>query len=224
MSPLLLGAVLGAAGAFLLDPELGRRRRALVRDKITEGRDFADAAAQDLQHRARGLRARVKRMRGRPGSSDDVLIERVRAKLGRYCSQPRAIEVTAFNGHIVLTGEVLAAEQQQVLAAVRSLRGVEQVDDKLTAYANAEGIPSLQGRSTFHPARLAVTDGDWSPGLRLMAGGMGALFLLYALARGGLTSIGALGAGAVLLGRASTNRSLRSALSTTPAAREREAA
>ena len=63
MSPLLLGAVLGATGAFVLDPELGRRRRALIRDKVTrgvtEGREFADAATQDLQHRARGLRARV---------------------------------------------------------------------------------------------------------------------------------------------------------------------
>jgi gas vesicle protein len=83
MSPLLLGAVLGAAGAFLLDPELGRRRRAVIRDKVTrsvtEGRDFADAATQDLQHRARGLRARVSRLRRHRGSSDDLLMERVRS-------------------------------------------------------------------------------------------------------------------------------------------------
>ena len=224
MSPLLLGAVLGAAGAFLLDPALGRDRRALIRDKVTEGHEFADAAAKDLRRRARRLRGRVRRLRGRRGSNDDVLMERVWAKLGRYCSHPRAVEVTAFNGHVVLTGDVLAAEQQQVMAAVRSVRGVEQVDDKLTAYASADGVASLQGRSTFDRERFALTDGDWSPGLRLITGGTGALLLLFALARGGLTSIGALGAGAVLLGRASANRPLRRALSGAPAPREREAA
>jgi len=225
MSPLLLGVVLGAAGAFLLDPDFGRRRRALVRDKVsrgvTEGRQFADAAAQDLQHRARGLRARVRRVRRRRGA-DDVLIERVRAKLGRYCSHPGAVEVTAFSGHVVLTGDVLTSEQQQVVAAVRSVRGVEHVDNKLTPYASAEGVSSLQ--SAAAPDRFAFMEGNWSPGLRLMAGGTGALLLLYALARGGFTSIGALGVGALLLGRASTNQPLRQALSNAPAPREREAA
>jgi len=228
MSPLLLGAVLGATGGFLLDPELGGRRCALIRDKVTrgvtEGREFADAATEDLQHRARGLRARVRRLRGRRGTSDDVLVERVRAKLARYCSHPGAAEVTAFNGHVVLTGDVLASEQQQVVAAVRSLRSVEHVDNKLTAYASAEGISSLQGGTPPGRERFALMEGDWSPGLRLMAGGTGALLLLYALARGGLSSIGALGAGAVLLGRASTNRPLGRALSSAPAPREREAA
>jgi hypothetical protein len=224
MSPLLLGAVLGAAGAFLLDPDRGRRRRAVVRDKVNKGRDFADAATQDLQHRARGLRARLERLRGRRGSSDEVLMERVRAKLGRYCTHPGAVEVTAFKGHVVLTGDALAAEQQQVMAAVRSVRGVEHVDNKLTVHASAEGIPSLQRASASVRERIALRQGDWSPGLRLMAGGTGALLLLYVLARGGLTSIGALGAGAVLLGRASTDQPLRHAISSAPAPREREAA
>ena len=151
-------------------------------------------------------------------------MERVRAKLGRYCTHPGAVEVTAFNGHVVLTGDALAAEQQQVMAAVRSVRGVEHVDNKLTAHASADGIPSLHRASAPDRERIALRQGDWSPGLRLMAGGTGALLLLYALARGGLTSIGALGAGAVLLGRASTNQPLRRAISSAPAPREREAA
>jgi hypothetical protein len=132
--------------------------------------------------------------------------------------------VTAFNGHVVLTGDALAAEQQQVMAAVRSVRGVEHVDNKLSIHAGAEGIPALQRAAAADRERIALMDGDWSPGVRLMAGGTGALLLLYALARGGLTSIGALGAGAVLLGRASTNQPLRRAVSSAPAPREREAA
>ena len=59
MPPLLLALALGATGAFLLDPQQGRRRRALLRDKVTrtvnEGREFADAAAKDLRYRAQGI-------------------------------------------------------------------------------------------------------------------------------------------------------------------------
>ena len=230
MSPLLLGAALGAASAFLLDPDLGRRRRALIRDKVTrgmtEGREFTDAATKDLQQRARGIAASVRGLRaGR--TPDELLVERVRAKLGRYCSHPGAIEVTAFNGRVVLTGDVLASEQEQIFDAVRSVRGVENVDNKLNAYESAEGISSLQGGSAPAGERFALLQENWSPGIRLVTGGAGALLLLYALARGGLTGIGALGVGAVLLGRASTNQPLRRSFASAAArrsSREREAA
>ena len=212
MSPLLLGAALGAAGAFLLDPELGRRRRAVIRDKVTrgmtEGREFTDAATKDLQQRARGLAASVRSLRG-GGTPDELLVERVRSKLGRYCSHPGAIEVTAFNGRVVLTGDVLASEQEQIFDAVRSVPRVEHVDNKLNAYESAEGISSLQGGATPPRERFALLEENWSPGIRLVTGGAGALLLLYAVARGGLTGIGALGLGALLLGRASTNQPLR---------------
>jgi len=230
MSPLLLGAALGATGAFLLDPELGRRRRALIRDKVTrgmtEGREFTDAATKDLRQRARGLAASMRSLRtGR--TPDETLVERVRAKLGRYCSHPGAIEVTAFNGRVVLTGDVLASEQERIFDAVRSVRGVEHVDNKLNAYESAEGISSLQGGTARAPERFALLQDNWSPGIRLVTGGAGALLLLYALARGGISGIGALGLGAVLLGRAGTNQPLGrsfAAAAARSASRQREAA
>jgi BON domain len=230
MSPLLLGAALGATGAFLLDPELGRRRRALIRDKVTrgmtEGREFTDAATQDLQQRARGLAASVRSLRsGR--TPDETLVGRLRAKLGRYCSHPSAIEVTAFNGRVVLTGDVLASEQERIFDAMRSVRGVEHVDNKLNAYESAEGISSLQGGTAPAGERFALLQDNWSAGIRLVTGGAGALLLLYALARGGLSGIGALGLGAVLLGRASTNQPLSrsfAAAAARSASRQREAA
>src|SRR5437762_8198073 len=104
MSPLLLGAALGATSAFMFDPQQGRRRRALVRDKVTssvhDSREFAGAAREDLRRRAHGVAAQARRLRGRQ-APDDVLVERVRAKLGRYTSHPAAIEVTAFDGRVV---------------------------------------------------------------------------------------------------------------------------
>ena len=211
MPPLLLGLALGATGAFLLDPQQGRRRRALLRDKVTrtvnEGREFADAATQDLRYRAQGLAARAKSWRS-GAAPDEILAERVRAKLGRYSSHPGAIEVTAQEGRVVLSGDVLAAEQESLFDAVRSVRGVAHVENNLTAHQSAEGVSSLQGGVAPDRERFELAQDNWSPGVRLLTGGAGAVLLLYALSRGGLVGIGALAAGAALLGRASANRPL----------------
>ena len=207
MRPLLLGLALGAVGAFLLDPQHGRRRRALVRDKAAAGREFADAAATDLRRRARGIAAGVQGLRGAP-VSDEVLAERVRAKLGRHASRPGAIQVAAHAGCITLTGDILAAEVARVFDAVRALRGVQHVDNRMNAYPSAAGVSSLQDDA--EPGRVGrdLFQVNWTPGIRLIAGGTGALLLLYALARGGLSGIGALGIGALLVGRASTSQPL----------------
>lgn len=204
MRSLFIGFALGAVGAFMLDPQQGARRRALARDKVvrgmTQGREFADAAREDLRQRARGLR-------GGP-VSDEVLAERVRAKLGRYSSHPAAVQVDAQAGRITLSGDILAAEVEPLFDAVRAVRGVQHVDNRLNAYPSATGVASLQGGDTDDHERSALFRPNWTPGIRLIIGGTGALLLLYALARGGLSGIGALGAGAVLLGRASTNQPL----------------
>jgi hypothetical protein len=211
---LLLGFALGAAGALLLDPQHGPRRRARVRDTVTrgmtDGREFADAATKEIRHRARGLAAQVRSLRGtarRGPISDDMLVERVRAKLGRYSSHPAAIEISAQDGRVILAGDILANEVDRLFDAVRTMRGVEHVDNRLTAYPSAAGVPSLQGTQAL-PVRLELLQETWSPGIRVMVGGTGALLLLYALARGGLSGIGALGIGALLLARASTNQPL----------------
>jgi hypothetical protein len=58
---LVAGAGLGAGLMYLLDPQAGRRRRALVRDKaVSLAREVEDAAGvvtQDMKNRAQGLAA-----------------------------------------------------------------------------------------------------------------------------------------------------------------------
>lgn len=53
MPPIFVAVALGAASAFMLDPQQGRRRRTLLRDRIArglrEGREFGEAAARDLR-------------------------------------------------------------------------------------------------------------------------------------------------------------------------------
>jgi len=63
---LFSGLVLGALTMFLLDPDKGRRRRALARDKIysagVKTRKRIDAKSRDLTNRAKGLRAEARHM------------------------------------------------------------------------------------------------------------------------------------------------------------------
>jgi gas vesicle protein len=63
---ILGGVALGAIAMFLLDPDKGRRRRALARDKmystaIRTGKRI-DAKSRDLANRAKGLRAEASHM------------------------------------------------------------------------------------------------------------------------------------------------------------------
>lgn len=215
MPPILLGIALGAGAAFLLDPRQGRRRRALIRDRLVrttrEAREFGDAAAKDLRARARGLSSRVRlqgdMLRGGP-VTDDVLVERVRAKLGRYVSHPHAIRVTARNGYVTVTGDILASEHGKLLQALRLVRGVRDCADRLDVHASAEGVSALQGGVPAPGQPLEILQARWSPGTRALVGGAGALLSLYALARGGVTGIAALAGGAALMARAKANRPL----------------
>src|SRR4051794_10607926 len=109
-----VGAIVGATAAMLFDPSSGRRRRALVRDRAVHlGKAVscaATGATHDLTNRARGARFRLRHLLRREPISDDVLVERVRAKLGRVVSHPHAVLVEAFEGRVTVTGPVLAAE------------------------------------------------------------------------------------------------------------------
>jgi gas vesicle protein len=68
---LATGLAVGAAAMFILDPEQGRRRRAIARDKIIRygsgASDFATSAAKDLRNRAYGVAAETR------GAVNDVL-------------------------------------------------------------------------------------------------------------------------------------------------------
>jgi hypothetical protein len=61
MPSAFMGILTGAAAAYMLDPQQGRRRRAVIRDKALktyrETREFADAASRDLRNHAQGVKA-----------------------------------------------------------------------------------------------------------------------------------------------------------------------
>lgn len=168
----LAGASIGAAVAFILDPAGGGRRRALVRDKAVRAtrltRDGFDATARDIAHRAQGIAAATRGRFSTEDVSDGRLIERVRAKLGRVCSHPRAIEVDARDGEITLRGPIFAAEVDDLLAMTANVRGVRAVVNELEPHETAEGIPSLQGEGRVAGSSLDILQGNWAPATRAM--------------------------------------------------------
>src|SRR5437868_2972955 len=111
---LLGGAGLGAGLMYFFDPQTGRRRRALLRDQFTGLLHDAGAAfrvaGRDISHRAYGLLAEGGSVLAGGPVSDQALTERVRARLGRLVSHPGAIDVSAHDGEVTLSGPVLADE------------------------------------------------------------------------------------------------------------------
>src|SRR5262245_53945328 len=147
---LLAGAGVGAGIVYLFDPQAGRRRRALARDKVqsafAKGQDAFDVTRRDMANRARGLvaegRAAVRR---ESPPSDDVLAERVREKLGHYASHPGSIAVTVVGGCVLLEGPVLASEVDRLVRAAARVRGVRDVESRLAVHRTPGDVPGLQG-------------------------------------------------------------------------------
>lgn len=138
------GLGLGAALMYVLDPERGKRRRAVVRDKAVSGAHRAGqriaARSRDVANRARGVASELKSLTRDEEASDRVLEERVRAELGRVVTKPASIEVAAIAGTVVLSGAILASEVDDLLSAARGVSGVEDVENRLEVYETPDEV------------------------------------------------------------------------------------
>jgi uncharacterized membrane protein len=142
-------------------------------------------------------------------ASDPVLVERVRSKMGRYVAHPGAVEVSAFGGHVTLSGSIFAHEREELIEAVSSVTGVSEVFDELTVYETAEGISELQGGRDRRSSRSDGAQENWAPGTRLVTGAAGTTLTLYALMRRSrFAGFVALATGVALLARSATNKPL----------------
>lgn len=132
---LLLGMALGAGITYLLDPDRGTRRRALVRDRLVHaGHELEDAVRSNARHarnRARGLAHEAKAALTEREVEDRVLEERVRSEIGRNLANSTEITVAADRGSVTLSGTVPVDEVQQVVRSAKSVRGVAHVDNQL---------------------------------------------------------------------------------------------
>jgi hypothetical protein len=195
----LAGLAAGAGLAYFLDPVRGAGRRAGVLDRARRAAQDAErtagARARDLAHRARGAaheaRARVAHER----IPDEVLVERVRARLGRLVAHPRAIQVAAREGRVELSGAVFRAEQAELLRGVRQVRGVAAVEDRLQPHEPEDGVPELHGAGPREPERAGER---WPAGATAIAVAIGSAATARALLGRRLFGVPAALAGAAL--------------------------
>jgi hypothetical protein len=139
------GFALGAAFGSVVTV---RRRRARLRDKtVAFANDLGDATrrrARDLTHRLRGVVYQAKARLTHEDIPDDILVERVRAQLGKPVSHPRALDVRARDGCVILAGPILASEVDDLIGQVARIPGVRSIESELDVYDTPGNVPALQ--------------------------------------------------------------------------------
>lgn len=206
----LFGAATGVAAMYYLDPRSGRRRRAMLRDKVIHVGHLADETVErlsaDASNRARGAVARTQRKIVPEGPvEDERLRARVRSALGRLTTHPRAIEVEAHEGFITLKGEILAEELGDVITGTRRVPGVKHVESLLHAVQDPSGVPALQGGRPRQRPLPDLLQSEMSPTSRAVVGAAGGLLAWWGVNQGGVRGAGTALVGGLLLARAATN-------------------
>ena len=151
------GIGIGMGVMYFVDPDRGRRRRALVTDKLAHSLhasiSVVGGTTRDLAHRSEGMVARVRRAFRTEGVDDDVLIDRVRSRLGRAVSHPHAIRVEVAEGCVTLSGPILHEEVKPLLHAVARVRGICGVVNALDERERDDHVPARLGNTARPPSR-----------------------------------------------------------------------
>jgi len=141
------GLLAGAVAMYYLDSHSGRRRRALVRDKVVgAGHDlthYAGAKGKRVMDRLQGVMAthRLDRVSHAMPHSDQQLHDRIRSRLGRCVGHPRLVEVHVAQGQVRLGGHVLRREVEALCREVGDMAGVAGVHNELQLHDHASQLP-----------------------------------------------------------------------------------
>jgi hypothetical protein len=220
ITPLLIGAGLGATVMCLLDPNLGRRRRALLQDKSRHlanvARDGVGKATRDAGNRLSGARHRAAALlHPREEVSDEVLADRVRSTLGRVVSQPRAIDVEVHDGVARLSGTIARDEARRLVRRAGRIRGVQGVENALAP--RDQNLPETGEREsrarwreimTSHPVGHEPGERSWNPSTRAAGALAGAAAISWGARSRTPIAMAAAATGAALLARGLVNRPL----------------
>jgi uncharacterized membrane protein len=140
------GMALGALAMYIADPAEGRRRRALLQDKVThysrETQRMVGGTIRDARNRLTGLQAEtLRKLVPRQAKSIDnhVLEARVRSRVARAIPEAEDIEVEADEGVITLRGDVGNEIEQKLMTLVEGIPGVEAVSHDMRTSADDAG-------------------------------------------------------------------------------------
>lgn len=138
----------GALAMYMLDPDKGPRRRALVRDKAAaaghDAQRLARGAAKHTGDQLRGAAAEMRSQMSDATPGDRQLQERIRSELGRVVGQPGQVEAKVSNGFVTLTGSIKSSEMDRLVATVSAIPGVEHVDNRLSTSGTSGGAQGAQ--------------------------------------------------------------------------------
>jgi hypothetical protein len=204
-----VGAGLGAGLMYLLDPQGGRGRRAVARDKSVSALKKSGAAAaktsRHLGNKTKGLIAgagtklRESDLVGDLKDQGQALLGKVKRQVRRAVTYPAAIEALVEEGRVILHGLVLASEVAGLLVAIEAVEGVTEVQNNLEVHESAGDLAAFR-----HGARRWV-----GPATRVLTGGTGSALAVAALKRRDKLGV-ALGAvGLSLLAHGITNFNAR---------------
>lgn len=210
-SSLLAAIAIGAGCMYLLDPVNGRRRRTRIRDKFVRlshaVENEAGTAARDLTNRTWGLAASTARLFYRAQTDDAVLEPRVRSEMGRWVSYPHAIHIEAGNGRITLSGDILASEQTDLIRHISNVPGVKEVENQLRVHESGENFPVRKNGVRGEP-RFELFQTHWAPGPRLLVIAAGAAMVAGGIRQRGISGLGTVAGGTLVLVRAIANREM----------------
>jgi osmotically-inducible protein OsmY len=138
MRKLGIFAALAAAGAWLLDPVSGRRRRALLRDRtagfLRRGARRSERFGRHVASDTQGLAQRAAHARPEPRVLDDATLKnKVETEIFRDADSPKGrVSVNAQHGIVQLRGEVDSPDLiDDLVEKTRAIQGVREVENLL---------------------------------------------------------------------------------------------
>lgn len=178
-----LGAGLGAGLMYLLDPQGGRGRRAVARDKtvsaLKQGGEKAAKTSRHLGNKTKGLAAQAGSKLRKSDLADNLedlknngqaLLDRVQRKVRRAVSHPSAIDAILEEGRVILHGLVLASELAGLLAAIQAVEGVTEVQNHLEIHESAQDLAAFRGGKRWVAPATRVLTGTTGSALVAFAG------------------------------------------------------
>jgi osmotically-inducible protein OsmY len=138
---------LGALIAYFFDPDNGRRRRALARDRAPALlRRSSERAGRAVTSEVKATKAKVahRKEAEKPQPDDVTLARKVETEIFRDAEVPKGqINVNAENGKVVLRGEV---EQPSMISDLeertRKVQGVREVENLLHTPGDSAPVAS----------------------------------------------------------------------------------
>lgn len=132
-----IAATVGAAIAYLLDPDRGRTRRAKLADQATARiRDASETVKARAKYQKGVFKGVVhdvsEPLREEEAPDADTLLQKVRSEALGYGPDEASIEVDVVDGTVRVSGSVdKEADRKRLIKLITAVDGVDMIDDRL---------------------------------------------------------------------------------------------